>query len=40
MTLRGIRKSGSVCTTSSMRGGFLMHPSTRAELMSLIYGSR
>jgi GTP cyclohydrolase I len=40
MTLRGVRKPGSVCTTSSMRGGFLIHPSTRAELMSLIYGPR
>lgn len=40
MTLRGVRKPGSVCTTSAMRGGFLMHPSTRAELMSLIYGPR
>jgi GTP cyclohydrolase I len=40
MTMRGIRKAGSVCTTSAMRGGFLMHPSTRAELMSLIYGPR
>ncbi len=40
MTIRGVRKPGSVCTTSAMRGGFLMHPSTRAELMSLIYGPR
>lgn len=40
MTLRGVRKLGSICTTSSMRGGFLMHPETRAELMSLIYGTR
>jgi GTP cyclohydrolase I len=39
MTIRGVRKPGSVCTTSAMRGSF-HHPSTRAELMSLIYGSR
>lgn len=40
MTIRGIRKPDSVCTTSAMRGGFKDHSSTRSELMSLIYGSR
>jgi GTP cyclohydrolase I len=40
MTIRGVSKPGSVCTTSSMRGGFLIHESTRVELMSLIYGGR
>lgn len=40
MTIRGIRQPSSICTTSAMRGGFKSHPSTRAELMSLIYGSR
>jgi GTP cyclohydrolase I len=40
MTVRGIRKPGSICTTSAMRGGILNNPSTRAELMALIYGSR
>jgi GTP cyclohydrolase I len=40
MTIRGVRKSGSVCTTSAMRGAFRTNPSTRAELMALIYGSR
>jgi GTP cyclohydrolase I len=40
MTIRGVRKPGSVCTTSAMRGGFLIHESTRVELMSLIYGAR
>lgn len=40
MTIRGIRKPGSMCTTSAMRGTFRSNPSTRAELMSLIYGTR
>jgi GTP cyclohydrolase I len=40
MTVRGVRKPDSICTTSAMRGGFRDHPSTRAELMALIYGPR
>jgi GTP cyclohydrolase I len=40
MTIRGIRKPGSVCTTSAMRGSFVENPSTRSELMALIYGAR
>ena len=40
MTIRGIRKPGSICTTSAMRGTFVENHSTRTELMSLIYGSR
>jgi GTP cyclohydrolase I len=40
MTTRGVRKAGSRCLTSAMRGGFKDNPSTRAELMALIYGSR
>jgi GTP cyclohydrolase I len=40
MTIRGIRKPHSICTTSAMRGGFNSHQSTRAELMALIYGGR
>jgi GTP cyclohydrolase I len=40
MTVRGIRKANSVCTTSAMRGGFKNNASTRAELMALIYGGR
>ncbi len=39
MTIRGVRKPGSMTITSAMRGGFLMHPSTRAELMSLVFGN-
>lgn len=37
MSIRGVRKTGSITTTSAMRGGFKIHPSTRAELLSLIY---
>jgi GTP cyclohydrolase I len=40
MTVRGIRKDLSICTTSAMRGVFQNNQSTRAELMSLVYGSR
>jgi GTP cyclohydrolase I len=40
MTIRGIRKASSICTTSAMRGSFALKESTRAELMALIYGSR
>lgn len=36
MTIRGVRKPGSLCTTSAMRGVFKNNPSTRAELMSLL----
>jgi GTP cyclohydrolase I len=40
MTIRGVRKPGSICTTSAMRGGFQTSQPTRAELMALIYGPR
>jgi GTP cyclohydrolase I len=40
MTMRGVRKPGSICTTSAMRGTFRSNQSTRAELMALIYGPR
>lgn len=40
MTVRGIRKPGSLCVTSAMRGTFRTNLSTRAEVMTLIYGSR
>jgi GTP cyclohydrolase I len=40
MTVRGVRKPDSVCTTSAMRGTFRSNPSTRSELMALIYGGR
>jgi GTP cyclohydrolase I len=38
MSVRGVRKAASMTITSSMRGGFLDHPPTRAELMSLVFG--
>src|SRR5579884_3249217 len=37
MTVRGVRKPDSGCTTSAMRGTFRSNPSTRSELMALIY---
>jgi GTP cyclohydrolase I len=40
MTIRGVRKATSVCTTSAMRGGFKNNQSTRAEFLSLISSSR
>ena len=40
MTIRGIRKPNSICTTSAMRGAFRTNQSTRAELMSLIDSGR
>ncbi len=40
MTVRGVRKPGSVCTTSAMRGGFKDNPSTRSEMMALVFGTR
>jgi GTP cyclohydrolase I len=40
MTVRGVRKPDSICTTSAMRGAFVDKPSTRAELLSLIYAGR
>lgn len=38
MSIRGVRKPGSITTTSAMRGGFKDHPSTRSEFMALIQG--
>jgi GTP cyclohydrolase I len=40
MTIRGIRKPGSICTTSAMRGGFKDNQSTRAEFLSLLSAGR
>ncbi len=40
MTIRGVRKADSICTTSAMRGGFKDNPSTRAEFMSLVLPGR
>ncbi|MGW8257468.1 MAG: GTP cyclohydrolase I FolE [Thermoguttaceae bacterium] len=40
MTIRGVRKPGALCVTSAMKGCFRNKSSTRAELMTLIYGER
>jgi GTP cyclohydrolase I len=40
MTIRGVRKPDSLCTTSAMRGVFKTNESTRSELMAHVYGSR
>ncbi len=40
MTMRGVRKPGSMCVTSAMKGLFRTNPSSRAEIMQLIYGDR
>ena len=40
MTIRGVRKPGSVCVTSAMKGVFRANQSSRSEVMTLIYGER
>jgi len=40
MTVRGVRKPGSICVTSAMKGVFRSRASSRAEIMTLIYGDR
>ena len=40
MTIRGVRKPGSLCVTSAMKGLFRQNASSRAEIMSLIYTNR
>lgn len=40
MTVRGIRKPGSLCTTSAMRGMFRDSSSSRAEILGLIMSDR
>jgi GTP cyclohydrolase I len=40
MTIRGVRKPDSVCVTSAMKGIFRANVSSRAEVLSLIYGNR
>lgn len=39
MTIRGVRKPGSMCVTSAMKGLFRSNLSSRSEVMNLIYGS-
>ena len=38
MTIRGVRKPGSMCLTSAMKGIFRNNVSSRAEVMQLIFG--
>lgn len=40
MTIRGVRKPGSMCVTSAMKGLFRTNQSSRAEVMTLIYGGK
>ncbi len=40
MTVRGVRKPGSICVTSAMKGIFRSNLSTRSEIMQLIYGQQ
>lgn len=40
MTIRGIRKPGSLCMTSAMRGIFRNNGSSRAEILGLIMSER
>jgi GTP cyclohydrolase I len=40
MSIRGIRKSESVCVTSAMKGIFRSNLSSRSEVMTLIYGGK
>lgn len=40
MTIRGIRRPGSLCVTSAMRGLFRSNLSSRSEIMNLIYGGK
>jgi GTP cyclohydrolase I len=40
MTIRGVKKPGSLCVTSAMKGIFRSNLSTRSEIMQLIYGQQ
>lgn len=40
MTVRGVRKPGSICVTSAMKGTFRNNLSSRSEIMTLIYADR
>jgi GTP cyclohydrolase I len=40
MTIRGVRKPGSLCVTSAMKGAFLTNLSTRSEVMRLMLDQR
>lgn len=38
MTIRGVKKPGSIMVTSALRGIFKENPASRAEILSLMYG--
>jgi len=38
MTIRGVTKPGAICVTSAVKGAFRNKPSTRAEILTLIFG--
>jgi GTP cyclohydrolase I len=40
MSMRGIKKPGSVTVTSAVRGSFCDDPASRSEAMALLYGGR
>jgi GTP cyclohydrolase I len=40
MTIRGAKKPGSVMVTSALRGIFKENPSSRAEILTLMYSER
>jgi GTP cyclohydrolase IA len=40
MSLRGVKKPGALCVTSAMKGLFRQNMSSRAEVMTLIYGGK
>ena len=39
MTIRGVKKTGSTMVTSELRGIFKENPASRAEILSLMYGT-
>jgi GTP cyclohydrolase I len=39
MTIRGIKKPGSVMVTSALRGIFMRDPKSRSEIMTLMHGN-